>query len=129
MDAGNADFQSMPAGTIGRAFIPSTAAATWEVYIPEALSGAVNNVQDYGPPLSKVMESVIAMGGDLSNTSTVGSSSGSSAGCSTGSSGSSALSGSIAQVAEEMGAYSKHKSLVIHLYYQDMNILTLLVLT
>jgi hypothetical protein len=105
MDAGNADFQSMPAGTIGRAFIPSTAAATWEVYIPEALSGAVNNVQDYGPPLSRVMESIIAMGGDLSNTSTIGSSGGSSAGCSTSNSGSSALSGSIAQVAEEMGAW------------------------
>ena len=106
MDAGNADFQSMPAGTIGRAFIPSTAAATWEVYIPEALSGSVNNVQDYAPPLSRVMESIIAMGGDLSNTSTVGSSSGNSAECITSSSGgSSALSGSIAQVAEEMGKW------------------------
>ncbi len=105
-DAGNADFQSMPAGTIGRAFIPSTAAATWEVYIPEALSGSVNNVRDYGPPLSRVMESIIEMGGDLSNPSTVGSGSSGSVECVTSGSGSSsALSGSIAQVAEEMGKW------------------------
>src|SRR5574338_259759 len=31
-DKGNAHFQSIGSGTIGRAYIPATAAATWEVY-------------------------------------------------------------------------------------------------
>lgn len=62
--AGNADFQNMPTGTIGRAYIPATAATTWEVYYPNGLKEEYNGVQDYGAPLQKAMNFIREMGGD-----------------------------------------------------------------
>jgi cell wall-associated NlpC family hydrolase len=61
---GNADFQSMPSGTIGRAYIPATAATTWEVYYPDGLKKEFNKIQDYGTPLQHVIDRVTDMGGD-----------------------------------------------------------------
>lgn len=63
-DAGNADFKSMPLGTIGRIYIPATAAAAWEVYYPDGLKASVNGVQNYGPPLQGMMKSIKRIGGD-----------------------------------------------------------------
>lgn len=63
-DSGNATFQSMPAGTIGRAYIPSTAAATWEVFYPDGLKKAFNKVQNYGNPLQDMMNNIRTMGGN-----------------------------------------------------------------
>jgi hypothetical protein len=62
--AGNTDFQNMPAGTIGRAYIPATAAATWEVYYPNGLLKEYNQVQNYGAPLQGVMKNIVEMGGN-----------------------------------------------------------------
>lgn len=62
--AGNADFQNMPSGTIGRAYIPATAAATWEVYYPNGLKEEYNKVQNYGAPLENAMQNIKTMGGD-----------------------------------------------------------------
>lgn len=62
--SGNADFKSMPTGTIGRIYIPATAAAAWEVYYPAGLKGSVNGVQDYGPPLQGMMQNIKKAGGD-----------------------------------------------------------------
>ncbi|MCA9331095.1 C40 family peptidase, partial [Candidatus Saccharibacteria bacterium] len=63
-DSGNASFQSMPEGTIGRAYIPATAATTWEVYYPNGLKKEYNKVQDYGHPLNDTMENIQKMGGN-----------------------------------------------------------------
>ncbi|HEX5395328.1 MAG TPA: hypothetical protein VFW52_03205, partial [Candidatus Saccharimonadales bacterium] len=63
-DAGDADFQKMPSGSIGRAYIPATAAAAWEVYYPDGLKKEYNQVQDYGSPLQNVMQDIKSMGGD-----------------------------------------------------------------
>lgn len=54
----------MPAGTIGRIYIPATAAVTWEVYYPQALKASVNGVQDYGAPLQGMMKNIKKIGGD-----------------------------------------------------------------
>jgi len=62
-ESGKADFDNMPSGSIGRAYIPSTAAATWEVYYPDGLLKKFNTVQDYGAPMQNVMEIVIALSG------------------------------------------------------------------
>lgn len=62
--AGNADFQSMPLGTVGRSYIPLTAATTWEVYYPDGLKKEFNKVQDYGHPLNDTIENIKSMGGD-----------------------------------------------------------------
>lgn len=64
-DSGNADFQSMPSGTIGRAYIPSTAAATWEVYYPNGLLKSYNQVQDYGAPMTACIKVIKAWGGKI----------------------------------------------------------------
>ena len=63
-NSGNANFQSMPAGTIGRAYIPATAATTWEVYYPNGLKREFNQVQNYGAPLNDTMQNIQRMGGD-----------------------------------------------------------------
>lgn len=63
-DAGNADFQSMPVDTIGRSYIPATAATTWEVYYPNGLKKEFNKVQNYGSPLSDMIEGIKSMGGN-----------------------------------------------------------------
>lgn len=62
--AGNEDFKKMPTGTIGRIYLPATAAVAWEVYYPEGLKGSVNGVQDYGKPLKALMNSITKMGGN-----------------------------------------------------------------
>ena len=64
---GNAHFTSMPLGTIGRAFIPLTAAATWEVYYPNGLKKEYNQVQNYGAPLNHSMNLIEGWGGTIAN--------------------------------------------------------------
>lgn len=79
-DAGNTDFKNMPAEVIGRAYIPATAAATWEVYYPNGLKKEYNRVQDYGSPLKMMAENIAKLGGDPMQ----GGASNSSGGCSGG---------------------------------------------
>ena len=67
-DKGDEDFKSMPSGTIGRAYIPATAATTWEVYYPDMLKKEKNHVQNYGAPLHDVMENIKSMGGNLAQS-------------------------------------------------------------
>ena len=62
---GNADFKSLPSGTIGRVTVAGTAAATWEVYYPKGLSASYNKVQDYGKPLTDQYKKIIAWGGKI----------------------------------------------------------------
>ena len=64
-DAGNADFASMPSGTIGRVLIPFTAAAAWEVYFPEGLKKEFNRVLDYGQPISMISNSLKQLGANI----------------------------------------------------------------
>ena len=59
--SGNNDFASMPSGSIGRAYIPATAAATWEVYYPDGLLKSYNKVQNYGAPMEGVLSFIKAM--------------------------------------------------------------------
>lgn len=63
--AGNADFQNMSAGSIGRVVIAGTAAAAWEVYYPNGLLAEYNGVQNYGAPFTNMMESIIEWGGTI----------------------------------------------------------------
>ena len=58
---GNRSFASMPSGSIGRIYIPATAAATWEVYYPQGLSKSYNQVQNYSAPLQGVLSFIKAM--------------------------------------------------------------------
>ncbi|HET7827705.1 MAG TPA: hypothetical protein VFK97_02455, partial [Candidatus Saccharimonadales bacterium] len=62
--AGNTDFQKVPSGTIGRVYIPASAAATWEVYYPNGLKKEYNHVQNYAAPLKDAMQNIQSMGGD-----------------------------------------------------------------
>ena len=64
-EEGNADFQSLPSGTIGRVTVAGTAAATWEVYYPQGLSAAYNKIQDYGKPLTDQYKKILAWGGKI----------------------------------------------------------------
>lgn len=61
--SGNADFESMTSGSIGRVVIAGTAAATWEVYYPDGLKKEVNGVQDYGAPINGMLTTIIEWGG------------------------------------------------------------------
>lgn len=61
--SGNADFKNMLSGSIGRVVIAGTAAATWEVYYPNGLKAEYNGVQDYGAPITGMMETIIEWGG------------------------------------------------------------------
>lgn len=83
-DRGNAHFQSMPAGTIGRAYIPATAATTWEVYFPDGLKKEFNRVQNYGAPLADTMRRIEAMGGNPLEGGVAINSGSTSSGCPTG---------------------------------------------
>lgn len=65
-NTGDADFQNMPPGTIGRAYIPATAATTWEVYYPNGLKKEFNKVQNYGSPLNDMINNIKTMGGNPS---------------------------------------------------------------
>lgn len=66
-DAGNADFANMPLGTIGHAYIPSTAAATWEVYYPNGLLVEYNKVQNYGHPFTDAIRILKSWGGKITD--------------------------------------------------------------
>lgn len=70
-EAGDADFQNMPLGTIGRAYIPATAATTWEVYYPDGLKKEFNRVQNYGSPLTDMINNINGMGGNPSQGDSV----------------------------------------------------------
>lgn len=83
-DSGNAHFQGMPAGTIGRAYIPATAATTWEVYFPDGLKKEFNLVQNYGKPLTGMMQSIEKMGGNPTEGGAAIQSGVGSSGCSSG---------------------------------------------
>lgn len=65
---GNEDFKSMPKGSIGRAYIPGTAAATWEVYYPKGLKASYNGVQNYGAPLHDTMNTIEYWGGNIDSS-------------------------------------------------------------
>lgn len=65
--AGNADFQNMTVGSIGRVVIPGTAAATWEVYYPNGLLKEYNGVQNYAKPITLMMNTILEWGGELDN--------------------------------------------------------------
>jgi len=66
--AGNADFQNMSSGSIGRVVIAGTAAATWEVYYPNGLKAEYNGVQNYGAPITNMMNSILEWGGTIDGT-------------------------------------------------------------
>lgn len=66
---GNADFQKMPSGAIGKVVIAGTAAATWEVYYPNGLKASYNGVQDYGKPLTEMYQNIESWGGSLDGDS------------------------------------------------------------
>ena len=61
----NTHFQNLPSGTIGRVVISGTAAATWEVYYPDGLKKEFNGVQDYGAPLTIMVDTIIEWGGTI----------------------------------------------------------------
>lgn len=63
--AGNADFEGMTSGSIGRVVIAGTAAATWEVYYPLGLKKEYNGVQNYGAPITGMMDTIISWGGTI----------------------------------------------------------------
>lgn len=72
INEGNAHYASLPAGTIGRAYVAMTAAATWSMYYPQALKASVNGVQDYGNPLQGCIDLIKAWGGTIGGSSTPG---------------------------------------------------------
>jgi len=65
---GNEDFKNMPKGSIGRAYIPGTAATTWEVYYPNGLKASYNGVQNYGAPLKQTMNTIKYWGGNINSS-------------------------------------------------------------
>lgn len=71
-EAGNAHYASLAQGTIGRAYVTMTAAATWSMYYPQALKASVNGVQDYGNPLQGCIDLIKAWGGTIGGSSTPG---------------------------------------------------------
>lgn len=60
---GNAEFNSWPAGTIGKTYTGGTAAAAWGMWYPEALSARVNGVQNYGNPLERMADLILNVWG------------------------------------------------------------------
>ncbi|MCS5737479.1 hypothetical protein, partial [Herbiconiux daphne] len=56
---------SMALGTVGKSYIPSTAATTWEVYYPNGLLAQYNQIQDYGHPLSDAIRVIKSWGGKI----------------------------------------------------------------
>ena len=65
---GNQHFSTLSKGTIGRALIPLTAAATWEVYYPNGLLKEYNKIQDYAKPINLMVDTIIAWGGSFNGT-------------------------------------------------------------
>ena len=72
INEGNAHYASLPAGTIGRAYVAMTAAATWSMYYPQALKASVNGVQDYGNPLQGCIDLIKSWGGTIGGSSSPG---------------------------------------------------------
>lgn len=71
MAQGNAEFNSWPAGTIGKTYTGGTAAAAWGMWYPQALSARVNGVQDYGNPLDRMADLIFNVwGGKVGGEST-----------------------------------------------------------
>lgn len=64
-DEGNNHFTNLPSGTIGRALIPLTAAATWATYYPNGLKKEYNRVQDYANPIKVIADTIIEWGGNF----------------------------------------------------------------
>lgn len=62
---GNKHFSNLPSGVIGRVVIAGTAAATWEVYYPNGLKKEYNGVQNYGKPITNMMNYIIEWGGKV----------------------------------------------------------------
>ena len=105
-EKGNADANSLPAGSIGRMYLRGTAAAVWGAYAPEWLNASTNGVANYGDPIKGCMEALERWKGSSSsskssssnaspsNSSNSSSSSSSSASSSNSSSSSSGSSGS-----------------------------------
>ncbi len=55
-EKGNADANSLPAGSIGRMYLRGTAAAVWGAYAPEWLNASTNGVANYGDPIKGCMD-------------------------------------------------------------------------
>lgn len=70
--AGNADFASMPNGTIGRVYIPGTAAATWATYYPQGLLASYNQVQNYADPIATAINTIRFWGGTINGSNEPG---------------------------------------------------------
>lgn len=71
-EEGNAHYASLSQGTIGRAYVAMTAAATWSMYYPEALKASVNGVQDYGNPLQGCIDLIKSWGGTIGGSPSTG---------------------------------------------------------
>ena len=95
--AGNADANSLPAGSIGRMYLRGTAAAVWATYAPNWLKKSVNGVSDYGDPIAGCMEVLRSWGASTGGSS----SSGSQASGNTGSGG--AIAGALGKAASSTG--------------------------
>lgn len=68
-EEGNAHYASLAQGTIGRAYVAMTAAATWSMYYPQALNASVNGVQNYGNPLQGCIDLIKSWGGTIGGSS------------------------------------------------------------
>lgn len=68
-----ADFNKTPKGTIKRAYVPMTAAATWAYYYPNALNASVNGVQQYGNPIQQCTDYLNQMGAKITGSGGSGS--------------------------------------------------------
>lgn len=64
-DEGNNHFTSLASGTIGRALIPLTAAATWATYYPQGLKREYNKVQTYADPIKVIADTIVEWGGSF----------------------------------------------------------------
>lgn len=65
INKGNKDFKNLDYGTIGRAYIPLTAASTWATYYPEGLNKSVNGIQDYPNPFLDSANTILKWGGKI----------------------------------------------------------------
>lgn len=64
-DEGNSHYASLSSGSIGRAYVAMTAAATWSMYYPPALTIEVNGVQNYSNPLQGCIDLIKEWGGSI----------------------------------------------------------------
>lgn len=67
-EKGNADANSLPAGSIGRMYLRGTAAAVWGAYAPEWLNASTNGVANYGDPIKGCMEALERWKGSSSSS-------------------------------------------------------------